>query len=209
MLNKKIKKIHNAEHCEFFYRKGAIELSLNFIVILVISIIIFGFGVRFISKLSSQATELGDLTISNLDEKIGNLICEGSERVCVGIDHKIIKREEFDVFGVKILNVLTPSDGRDGQEFDVEISASNPLGFKKDKTPITTTPSFNGLLFNPQKRENVFIKKNEEKNIGIGIQVPTNAVSGTYIFNVKIRTLMNGQPNQLYVPIQKLYVDVP
>jgi hypothetical protein len=47
--------------------KRAIELSLNFIVILIISIIIFGFGIRFISKLSSQATELQELTISELE----------------------------------------------------------------------------------------------------------------------------------------------
>lgn len=44
--------------------KKAIELSLNFIVILIISIILFGFGVVFIKKLSSQAIELQDITTS-------------------------------------------------------------------------------------------------------------------------------------------------
>ena len=86
--------------------KRAIELSLNFIIIIIISIVIFGFGVRFIYNLSSQANELRDLTFDDLDKKIGNLVCEGSERVCIGIDRKTIDKGKFDVFGAKILNIL-------------------------------------------------------------------------------------------------------
>lgn len=174
--------------------KKAIELSLNFIVILIISIILFGFGVRFISKLSSQATELQELTISELDERIGNLICEGSERVCVGIDRKTIKRKQFDVFGLKIINIL------DSQEFIVTVLPSSPIGYKKDKSPI----SGQTLIINPQSRA-VKIEKNEEKVLGVGVQVPANAVSGTYIFNVEIKQ-QDGKP---YSAVQKLYVDVP
>ncbi len=174
--------------------KRAIELSLNFIVILIISIVIFGFGIRFISKLSSQATELQELTISELDERIGNLICEGSDRVCVGIDRKTIKRTKFDVFGVKIINIL------ESQNFDITVSRPAPSGYTKNKQEIPT----DSLIWNPKSR-GIFIEKNEEKNLGIGIQVPANAVSGTYIFNVEIKTA-DGKPYSL---VQKLYVDVP
>ena len=178
--------------------KKAIELSMNFIVILILSIVIFGFGIVFISKLSSQANELQELTISDLDERIGELVCEGSDRVCIGIDRKIIKRKEFKVFGIKLLNII------DSQFFDITIEPSSPKGYKKDKTPIeSTSPS---LTINPNQRSD-YIEKNEEKSIGIGIQVPPNAVSGTYIFNVKIQ--QTTQAGKQYVPIQKLYVDVP
>ena len=177
--------------------KKAIELSMNFIVILILSIVIFGFGIVFISKLSSQANELQELTISDLDERIGELVCEGSDRVCIGIDRKIIKRKEFKVFGIKILNII------DSQSFDTTIEPSSPIGYKKDKTPIESGPF---LTINPNQRSD-YIEKNEEKNIGIGIQVPPNAVSGTYIFNVKIQ--QTTQAGKQYVPIQKLYVDVP
>lgn len=175
-------------------RKKAIELSLNFIVILIISIIIFGFGVRFISKLSSEATNLQQMTLSELDEKISNLVCEGSDRVCVSEERKIIQRTKIAYFGVKILNIL------DSQNFDISVSPSAPIGYKKDKTPITSPP----LIINPASRS-INIEKNEEKNLGIGVQVPANAVSGTYIFNVEIKT-QDGKP---YSQVQKLYVDVP
>lgn len=175
--------------------KKAIELSINFIVILIISIVIFGFGIAFISKLSEHATELQDMTLSELDEKIGNLVCEGSDRVCIGVERKTIPRTKFDVFGVKILNIL------DNKNFDIIVSPSSPIGYKKDKTPITNSPN---LSINPASRS-IEIEKNEERTIGIGIQVPANAVSGTYIFDVKIEA----PPGVSYSPIQKLYVDVP
>ena len=178
--------------------KKAIELSLNFLVILIISIIIFGFGIRFISKLSSTATDLQDLTIGELDQRIGNLICEGSDRVCVGIDRKTIKRTKFDVFGLKIVNIL------DSQNFDVIVSRPtppSPSGYTKNKQEIPT----DNLIWSPRIRPSVFIEKNEEKVLGIGVQVPADAVPGTYIFNVKIQTQI-GEP---YSAVQKLYVDVP
>ena len=174
--------------------KKAVELSLNFIVILIISIIIFSFGVRFISKLSSQATELQDLTIGELDERIGSLVCEGSDRVCVGVDRKTIKRTKFDVFGLKILNIL------DSQPFAITVSRPTPSGYTRNRQEIQS----DSLAWNPKARD-IFIEKNEEKNLGIGVQVPANAVSGTYIFNVEIKSA----DGKLYSNVQKLYVDVP
>ncbi len=178
------------------HSKRGIELSLNFIVILIISIVIFGFGVRFIYKLSSQATELQGLTLSELDDKIGNLICEGSDRVCIGEDRKTIPRTKFEVFGLKVVNIL------DDKEFRIEVNASNPIGFQKDRSDI---PDIVRLIILPSSRQTE-IKKNEEKNLGIGIEVPSNAAPGTYIFNINITDL---DTNTAYTSIQKIYVDVP
>ena len=178
--------------------KKSVELSLNFIVILIISIIIFGFGVKFISDLSSQAVEITDIAISELDERIGDVICEGSDRVCIPTDRLTIKRKEFDVFGLKILNVL------DSQNFDISVSPVEEYGkimaIKKDGTKIQSDIP---LLVEPSFRS-VYIKQNEEAKKAIGVQVPANAVSGTYIFNIEIQTADGEQ----YSTIQKLYVEV-
>ena len=135
-----------------------------------------------------------DITTKDLDERIGNLVCEGSDRVCLGIDRKTIKRTKFDIFGLKIINIL------DSQNFDIIISRPTPSGYTKTKQPIQS----DNLIWNPKARS-VFIEKNDEKNFGIGIQVPANVVSGTYIFDVKIQTA-DGKP---YSSTQKIYVDVP
>ena len=176
--------------------KRGIELSMNFIVILIISIVIFGFGVNFISRLSSQAKDLQELTVGELDDRIGNLICEGSTRVCVGIDRKTINRKKFDVFGLKIINVL------DRREFNIDItrpSPPSPSGYDRNNVAIQR----DDLIWNPKTRT-VLIEKNEEKNLGIGIQVPADAVPGTYIFNVEIKQA----DGNFYSATQKLYVDV-
>ena len=186
--------------------KRGIELSLNFLIILIISIIIFGFGVRFIYNLSSKATELQELTMSELDDRIGDVICEGSDRVCISVDRNTIKRTKFDVFGIKIINVI------DDTNFKIVVSTprdesvpENFLGYKKNKQKIYPTPQFLGLEANPKERS-VTIEKNEEKDIGIGVQVPANAVPGMYILNVDIIKKSDELP---YGSRQKLYVDVP
>ena len=180
-------------------KKGAIELSVNFLVIIIISIVIFGFGVYFISKLSATATDLTQMTVSELDQKIASLVCEGFDRVCIGTEKKVIQKKKFDVFGIKIFNVMPT------QNFDIIVSTpSDKLGIKFDKTDIPLPPASTPLIVNPTSRS-VNIGQNEEKNIGIGVQVPPNAIPGTYILNVEIKS-QNG--NQ-YTPTQKLYVEVP
>ena len=174
--------------------KRAIELSLNFIVILIISIVIFGFGVRFISKLSMEAIDIEKITTEQLDEIIGDLVCEGSDRVCIGTDRKTISRGKWDTFGVKIINIL------DGQHFTVEVSRPTIRGYTKNKVEIRT----DNLVWNPKERD-VFIGKNEEEAVGVAIQVPPSAVSGTYIFNVEIKAADGAK----YSNVQKLNVDIP
>ena len=175
-------------------KKAAIELSLNFLVILIISLVIFAFGIRFITTLSTKGTSLVDLSMSELDDKIGSIVCEGSDRVCVGIDKKTIKRKEFGVFGVKIINVL------ESDQFEISVTRPTPSGYTQNKQEIAS----DALKWNPKQRS-VTIAKNEEASFGVGIEVPPEIVSGTYIFNVEIKT----QAGQPYSQIQKLYVVVP
>jgi len=137
------------------------------------------------------------MTTTELDQKIGNLVCSGFDRSCISAEKKIITKKNFDVFGIKIFNVMPT------QNFDITVDTpTDKLGIKYDKTPIPLTGS--KLVVNPGSRS-VNIAQNEEKNIGIGVQVPPDAVPGIYILNVEIKS----QDGSQYVPIQKLYVEVP
>ncbi|HLC62056.1 MAG TPA: hypothetical protein VJI52_03520 [Candidatus Nanoarchaeia archaeon] len=176
-------------------KKGAIELSVNFLVIIIISIVVFGFGVYFISKLSATAADLTQMTTSELDQKIANLVCEGYDRVCIGTEKKVIQKKKFDVFGIKIFNVEA------NQYFTVTASSTKRIGPDKSVNSIGSGEIF----INPENRPQVLISQNEEKSIGVGVQVNPSAQSGTYILDVKI--LRSGGSE--YVPTQKLYVEVP
>lgn len=174
--------------------KKAIELSLNFLVILIISIIVFGFGVRFLFNLFSSAMDVIKLTEDEIDRQLGDLVCQGNERICIGFDRKTISKGRSDILGIKIINIL------DSQNFDVVVSQSDPIGYKNDKTPISKSR----IQLNPTIRSK-YILKNEEDKLGFQIIVPSNAISGTYIFEVQIKD----SGGNLYGSNIKFYVDIP
>ena len=177
--------------------KKGIELSINFIVILIISIIIFSLGATFIYNLGSEATELQSMTTDELDRKISNLACEGSEKVCFGFDKKIIEKGKLGIFSLRITNILA------SQDFEITVTRPSPCGYKKDNTEIPRD-NCNDLMVKPALRT-FRIEQNEEKDLAIGIQVPKKAVSGTYILDVYIKK----SDGELYNPLYKLYVQVP
>ncbi len=168
--------------------KKGIELSLNFLVTIIIAVVIFGFGVKFIRDIASEATGLEDIAYEDLDERIGQLVCESTDKACIGVTKKTIQKGKIDVFGVKIINIL------DDQDFNITVEKPTPSGYTKNNEPIQTND------IELKHRESVFIRKNEEASVGMGIEVPKDAVSGTYIFNIKV---------QPYDETYKVYVEVP
>ena len=176
--------------------KKGIELSLNFLVTIIIALVIFGFGVRFIYTLASQATELESMTTDELDKKIGQLLCESTERVCIGIDKKTIQKGKFDVFGIEVINI------NQGSNFEMEIK---PTGYIKNNGPIM--PVGQGKL-KLKYRQDFFIGRNEEESLGVGVEVSRGAESGAYIFDVQVKQITDAGAVP-YAGLHKLYVDVP
>ena len=95
----------------------------------------------------------------------------------------------FDVFGIKIINIL------ETQEFNINIDVSKII---KGNEEITDPSELNKVTI--KYRQNVNIEKNDEENVGIGVGVAKDAVSGTYILDI-------GIPQ--YDELQKIYVEVP
>ncbi len=175
--------------------KRGFELSLNFLVTLLIAIVIFGFGVKFVYQLSSQAIELKDITSKELDARVADLLCTSSQKICIGTDKKSIQKGKVDVFGIKILNV------GDKQNFVIRVTRPAPSGYTLQNQPIAVDE----LKWKHNDEIQTF-ERNEERKFGIGIEVPKTAGSGTYIFNVRVHKASDGVP---YTSIQKLYVRVP
>jgi hypothetical protein len=168
--------------------KKGIELSLNFLVTIIIALVIFAFGVKFIFNLVSDVSRLEDLTVEKIDERIVDLLCESEDRICIGVEKKLIQKGKYDIFGIRIINILG------GQNFEIDIKPTKPSGYTKNGDPIPT----NNIRL--KYRKDIFIGKNEEESIGLAVEVPRNTKSGTYIFNVTV---------QPYDETHKLYVEVP
>ena len=201
---------------QFLKNKKAIELSLSFIIILIMSLVILGFGIRLMSQLFSKATDITNIPAEDFDRQIANLMCEGSERLCVIPQRKTIIKGDYSVVGVRIINILEPPAGQPATLFRVEIKTPDGpptglLGYGKNNLPIIKNDpvGFDGLVVSPTDTSGnplreAAIKKYEERNVAFAVQVPTNAPSGTYILNVKVTA--NGAD---YPPVHKVYIEVP
>lgn len=174
--------------------KKALELSLTFLVVVIISIVLFSLGIKFIYDLSNEANEIDKMSTDELDKKFAQLSCESSDRVCIGIIRKIILPDSFDTFGIKIINIEPTAN------FLVEVKPSK--AFNKQNTEIP-----NNINFKYNTNE-IMIDKNEEKSLGIAFEVPKDAVSGTYGFGVIVKRKVDGQFLQ-YDEVEKIYVEVP
>src|SRR3989338_5417528 len=134
--------LRRTERSKMVVGKKGIELSMNFVVMLIIAIVIFGFGIRFIYTLSSNANDIKDISSKELDARVADLLCSTSQKICIGTDKKIIQKGKFDIFGIRILNV------GDAQDFDILIQRPSPSGFTKQKQAISN----DGLLAVPNER---------------------------------------------------------
>lgn len=179
--------------------KKAIELSINFLVMFILAVIVFSFGVRFIYQLYEEAEDIKRVTIDELDESIGNILCSSSQRVCIGQDKHVVPRGEFTIYAVNVINVF------DRDIFLVDIRPSDPIGYTRDGDPIYDVDNENQIEV--KYRQELVVEKFEKEGFGIGIQVPRSGVrSGTYIFDIILSRQSTGEQ---YTNVQKIYVEVP
>jgi len=179
------------------HKKG-IELSMNFFVTLIIALVIFSLGVRFIYNLTASATGLEKLTVGQLDERIGQLLCDSTDRVCIGIDRKTIEKGKFSVFGVKVINIF------DGRNFEVNVKTA---GYTLNNGPILTDAIILDKV-TTKYREDVFLERNKEKSLGIAVEIAKEAQGGIYILDINISHDV-GTRFETYGGLHKLYVEVP
>ena len=96
--------------------------------------------------------------------------------------------------GLKIINIDATT------ECKVEVNPSK--AFDKQNNEIANNINFK---YNTNQ---MTIEKNEEKGLGIGFEVPKDAVSGTYVFDIAVKRKVNDEFTQ-YDDMEKIYVEVP
>jgi len=187
--------------------KKGFELSINFVVIIILSLVVFGFGLKLLKDIFTESTKLIDFNQEDIDKQIGDFTCQPGELVCVSPRIKRIDPGELGVFGIKIANnmgsdklfriIVYPDNEVSYPNYD--LGAGNPvkrLGFgEKDGAQVPILIGYNGCTQNciPNtnhldviyKSEDIQIKNQESVKTGIGIQVPKTGISsGTYVFDV-------------------------
>ena len=185
------------------FNKKAIELSINFIVMMIISLAIFGSGMKLTYDLYDKATKQSVQLNSQTQEQISSILDDGA-LVAIAFNEKTIQRTEKDVFGIGIFNTFGSSEN----DFYIKVDCYKG----SDSNPTSNI----GLLYENQH----VIANNEKKIIKIQAVVDKTAEQGIYICNVCVgrdRSEIINQHCNTQVPktdlynnrIQKIYINVP
>ena len=177
--------------------KRAIQLSVNFIVMLIIALVVFGFGIKLAFDLMSEAETIREEVDENTQREIEEALMGGSQ-VSIPINRKETKIGKSINFGLGIFNI------EDTQYFTINMNFENAYD-SATKEPINVNGNEWILTtFGPYE-----INKNDQKILPLPMSVPRNIDSGqtpagTYIFKV----IVKGEDGTRYGSIQKVYVEV-
>jgi len=170
--------------------KKAIELSVNFIVMLVISIVVFSFGIYLMGRFFDYGNEV----IFEWDEKHETALedmMDRGEQVAIPFDHKKIGNKEYDKFAIGIFNTLgyeedfiTTIQFTEAYDRACTDIKSNLPGLNCDpdswlKAATGSVPPSGGIEITKK------IKNYEKAKFLVGVE-PSKAPEGTYLFSVDV-----------------------
>ncbi|MEA2037531.1 MAG: hypothetical protein U9O94_08530 [Nanoarchaeota archaeon] len=175
--------------------KKAIQLSVNFLVTMVITIVIFSFSIYMVKKFFTHAEDIKMTYDQRTEKEIERLLDDGS-RIAIPFDKKTVNNGDFETFGIGVLNVLNSGESND---FEVLINFSKafrgstklcqgslggslpPEGCGNPDTWLQTTSSSgqDGIGVTVQKT----VRNNEQERFLLGIS-PDRARPGTYVFDM-------------------------
>ena len=178
-------------------KKAAIQLSVNFIVILIIALVVFSFGIKIAYDIMAHAEEIREDVDESTQMEIEAALT-GGNIVSIPINHKESKLGNSVIFGMGIFNI------EDTQSFTIEMSyesAYNP----KTKAPIEVNGE-EWILSNFGPYE---IARNNQKITALPVKIPRNVAGGKtppgiYSFNVEVKD----QSGLRYGSLQKVRVTV-
>jgi len=199
--------------------KKGLELSINFMVILIMSIVIFVGGIYFTNKFFNVANKQKQDIDQETEAQIRNLLSDGA-KVAVPFNKASLNKNEGHVFGVGIHNI---HQGR--AVFLINVTYDDKSAFDPRGNPIGANSTYMNqwLLFS---NGNVSVDPNSDKNVAIYAKVKgkinesSGPLKGEYAFNVCVyEKPATGTPNLRCPPspvagttydmfVHKFYIDV-
>lgn len=164
-------------------KKAAISLSVEFLVVIIIAMVTLGLSTMLFSDVFRKVQTTDIELKQQYKEEIWHLLDTGSI-VVAPLNTQTVSRGDLAVFGVGVKNIL------DTQNFTINVTPQNVGG-------CLGSEDWLGI---PRKTREIEI--NSQDIFTIGINVPQNVKSCTYVFDVKI----TDESGNVYGTLQKLYV---
>ncbi|MFC1768504.1 hypothetical protein ACFLZX_01950 [Nanoarchaeota archaeon] len=161
------------------HKKG-VTLSVNFLVVLIIALVLFGMGVKLLWDIFASSSDISQLAWDDYRKQIANLQCRPDERVCYGVEQISVERGEVGIFGVKVINILEAENPPIG--FKIEVNPAKYINKEGNVTPFNEDKV--GLDW---ERDLIDIENNEEYTFLIAVSPKKHEASpGKYSFTVDV-----------------------
>jgi hypothetical protein len=174
--------------------KGAIGLSINTLVTIIISLVILSGGIILIYQFIGGAEEIKSDLDARTQEEIERLLVDQGKQVALPLHTATIQRGEGHVFGIGVLNI------REEQAFTLDVEVSRVVNAAGEEIAYDKVEVLSWVLYN---EEPFILDEFEHTKQAILVNPGTDVAAGQYIFNARIRT-----GDQYYGNIQKFYVEV-
>lgn len=161
-------------------KKKGIELSINLLVILIISIVLFGFGMIFVKKIFNLTTEKHDEITEITKNQIESMLDSG-EKIAMPETTLKLRKGDSGVFGIGVLNTDTDPNPI-YKNFYIKIAPGN--AYKADGTQTSNSITPNDIVI--RKGNPYVIEVNKKEVYSVIVKVPTGATPGTHILNVYV-----------------------
>lgn len=194
--------------------KRGIELSVNFLVMLIISIVIFGSALYMVKQFFQSTKDIQSKLSSEVKKEIERRLVESAEQVSIPLNKAVLGTRASNTFGLGILNMLGET-----KTFSVKINFDS--AYTKLNEPITLAEGGyidRNWIFTDIGE--VTIANNDFEIVSLPVVVDarvsedSNTLPGIYVFNVCVfkglsqkceRGVTNLYPDG---KISKIYVEV-
>ncbi len=175
--------------------KKGIELAVNFLVVVIISIALLVGGILLFKNLLKGTIEIKGELDKQTEAEIEHLLTQG-QLVSVFPATKEIERGDSHVFGVGVLNIEEEST------FQITVKYSAFI----DETKKLADPEQDVGSWSLYDGEPFKLKQSEEDKKSIAVIIPEDAKKGTYLFDVQV--LKDGKPYPQESGLKKITVIV-
>jgi len=179
--------------------KGSVELSINFLVIIILSMALLGFGLSYLYQILRGTEKLSGMTLEDIDKQIADLKCDNTLRICLEKSIVELEPKDFQIVTIRVLNIDQGDIFRIHVIPGIYVAPDNSVFYPNNPgyfNPISVLPNLTDAT----------IKTNEAETFGIGFGYD-KAPKGTYVFNIYINKV-RGAIEEPYDVTQKLYINI-
>jgi hypothetical protein len=177
-------------------RKGAIELSANFIIVMIISMVILAAGIGLFFKLKNNAQQYVDTLDGQTESKIKSIMLNNNYRVAVYPQDPEIEPNDAVMIGIGITNIYP-------EEKTFSVTLSKVTYYSKDNVDGAVEDDINALKeYHEISSPTVTIAPNTQIVKGMLLKMPQGVQRGQHVYTITVKDMSASPSSQAYGVIQ-------